>query len=315
MFFVIILPAATDACSSIVTGATKTELSVGITEAELEERLTEFAGSIGGSSRYLYEMQDSSATMRDLINYIESRGYISNTLMLLQLEGAGAGKKYIGSINFFAGNGMFTFNLLDVGTATLYVASTSSTSTTIVDALENATKTELGGSSSGGIIDVEEFPNEPSTSAIYRKWQVTKAEWVMDGVVVTDGGMTCEVVNTLPETGEMCYTETSMYSYYCRADNEVYGYVDSNLSAMMSVPVGWYPAATLFGALGYTYNGIVESIENVSANGYSLLLTKKPHLYHFYDDGKGNNVKSAIITNDNYEFDEATGTLTQHIIL
>lgn len=87
-------------------------------------------------------------------------------------------------------------------------------------------KTNSGG---GCIVDVEDFPSEPSTSVIYRKWQV-KAEWLLGGEIVTDGGMTCEVVNTLPETGNMCYTGTAMYSYYQKADGEVYGYVNDILS-------------------------------------------------------------------------------------
>lgn len=177
----------------------------------------------------------------------------------------------------------------------------------------------MSGGSSGGtggasIIDITDFPSNPSTTSIYRKWQVTKTEWVMDGVIVTNGSMTCDVVNTLPEVGEMCYTGSAMYSYYQRADGECYGYVDSNLSAMMGVPVGWYPASTLFVALGRTYNGMIDSLASAT-DGYSLLLTKKPHLYHFYNDGEGNAVKSAIITNDNYEFDENLGTLTQVIVL
>ena len=173
-----------------------------------------------------------------------------------------------------------------------------------------------GGGSGGGasIIDIEEFPSGPSTTSIYRKWQVVKAVWVKDGNIETNGNMACEVVNTLPEVGEICYTGSTMYSYYQRADGECYGYVDSNLSAMMGAPTGWYPAAVLFGALGFSYNGMIDSLADATT-GYFLLLTKKPHLYHYYDDSKGNIVKSAIITNDNYEFDENLGTLTQVIVL
>ena len=129
------------------------------------------------------------------------------------------------------------------------------------------------GSSSGGgatIIDVDEFPSNPSTTAIYRNWQVMKAEWVYKGQIVTDGGMTCEVVDTLPETGNVCYTGASMYSYYQRADGEAYGYVDTALSSQMSVPVGWYPAATLFGALGYAYNGMIDKIADAGVNSFKI---------------------------------------------
>lgn len=68
----------------------------------------------------------------------------------------------------------------------------------------------------------------------------------------------------------------------------------------MSVPVGWYPASTLFAALGYTYNGIVDSIDNASSDGYQLLVTKKPHLYSYYND-ETEIKKSKIITSDDLD--------------
>lgn len=173
-----------------------------------------------------------------------------------------------------------------------------------------------GGSGGGGasIIDIEEFPSSPSTSAIYRKWQVIKAQIVQNGSIIDDGTQLCGVVDTLPEVGNVCYTGTTMYAYYNRADGESYGYVDSNLAAQMGVPAGWYPAATLFGALGYEYHGIIDSIDNAQASGRHILVTKKPHLYCYHNNGSAVE-KAAIITNNNYEFDEETGTLTQHIIL
>ena len=69
-----------------------------------------------------------------------------------------------------------------------------------------------------------------------------------------------------------------MYAYYQRTDGEVYGYVDSILSSAMGVPVGWYPAATLFSALDFTYNGMIDSIEDVTEGGYYALVTRKPPL-------------------------------------
>lgn len=204
----------------------------------------------------------------------------------------------------------------------LYAEDVDPTTITLSDFL-NSGKYEVK-QESGGIIDVEaDFPSEPSTTSIYRKWQVVKAVWVyantssgsLETTIATDGTMECEVVNTLPEVGNACYSGTSMYAYYQRTDGEVYGYVDSILSSAMGVPVGWYPAATLFSALDFTYNGMIDSIEDVTEGGYYALVTRKPHLYQFYNDSKGNIVKSAIITNDNYDFNETTGTLTQIIVL
>lgn len=171
-----------------------------------------------------------------------------------------------------------------------------------------------GGSGGASIIDIEDFPSNPSTSAIYRKWQVIKAQMVDSGSIITDGTQVCEVVDTLPETGNVCYTGTSMYAYYQRADGEAYGYVEETLSASMGVPAGWYPAATLYSALGYTYKGIIDSIDKAESDGYYVLLTKKPHLYCYHNNGSAVE-KAAIITNNNYEFDEETGTLTQIIVL
>lgn len=201
----------------------------------------------------------------------------------------------------------------------LTTISSPSTSATLVG-VDNGETVQIpvsalgGGASGGGIIDIENFPSSPNTSAIYRKWQVIKAQMVAYGQIITDGTMECEVVDTLPETGNVCYTGTAMYAYYQRADGEAYGYVEETLSASMGVPTGWYPAATLFAALSYDYKGIIDSVGNAGSEGYHVLVTKKPHLYCYHSNGTAVE-KSAIITNNNYEFDEATGTLTQIVVL
>ena len=170
-----------------------------------------------------------------------------------------------------------------------------------------------GGGGGASIIDIEEFPSNPSTTAIYRKWQVIKAEFRYGTVLNPD--MTCIVVDTLPAEGNMAYDGVSVIAYYQRTDGGIYGYVDSVLSGMTSIPVGWYPATMLFDALGYSFGGVITSLDEATqSNTFYALVTKKPHLYCFHNNGSAVE-KSAIITNDNYEFDEATGTLTQHIIL
>lgn len=169
-----------------------------------------------------------------------------------------------------------------------------------------------GGSGGASIIDIEEFPSSPSTSAIYRKWQVIKVELYRDKVLSTNA--TVYIVDTLPEVGEMAYDGANMIAYYNRADDSIRGYVNSVMSSQMGVPVGWYPVTTLFGALGYTYKGTINSLDEAESTGYYALVTKKPHLYCYHNNGSAVE-KAAIITNNNYEFDEETGTLTQHIIL
>jgi hypothetical protein len=130
----------------------------------------------------------------------------------------------------------------------------------------------------------------------------------------TNPNATVYVVDTLPEVGEMAYDGTNMIAYYNRADDSIQGYVDSVMSSQMGVPVGWYPIATLVGALGYTYGGAIDSLDEATSMSFYALVTKKPHLYCYHNNGSAVE-KAAIITNNNYEFDEATGTLTQHIIL
>lgn len=171
-----------------------------------------------------------------------------------------------------------------------------------------------GGSGGGAsIIDITDFPSNPSTSSIYRKWQVIKAELYY--YKTKNDTTTIHIVNTLPEVGEMAYDGTNLIAYYNRADDSIKGYVDSIMSSQMGVPVGWYPAETLFGAMGYAYGGVVTSLdEATTSDTFYALVTKKPHLYCYHNNGSTIE-KAAIITNDNYEFDEATGTLTQIIVL
>ena len=251
----------------------------------------------------------------DLINGMDAEG---NTLKVGCAEEADRiNRKNVGS----ATQPVYFLEGVPVATTLATVATSGSYN----DLTDKPTIPSGGGSGGGAsIIDIEVFPSSPSTSVIYRKWQVVKAVWVyaytssgsLETTIPTDGTMVCETVNTLPEVGEPCYLGSSMYAYYQRTDGEVYGYVDSNLSSAMGVPAGWYPAATLFSALGGdTYLGTIDSLEDATEQGYYALLTKKPHLYHFYNDSEGNIVKSAIITNDNYDFDENLGTLTQVIVL
>jgi hypothetical protein len=123
-----------------------------------------------------------------------------------------------------------------------------------------------------------------------------------------------DVVDVLPEIGDMAYDGTYLRGYYQRSDDELYGYIDSIMSSQMSVPVGWYPMSTLVPAMGYDYGGKITSVNEATSAAFYALVTKKPHLYCYHNNGSAVE-KAAIITNNNYEFDEETGTLTQHIIL
>ena len=165
-----------------------------------------------------------------------------------------------------------------------------------------------GGSSGGGIVTVDALPTEGDASVIYRMEAVANAElyyhkskWELSTVYVVD---------TLPETGEKARGEKNYISvYYNPTDGSAKGYVDSELSTEMGVPVGWYDAATLFQAIGFNYGGDISSLDEATDSGaFYILVTKTTNLYH-YCDGEF----SRIITSDNFEFDESTGTLVLNL--
>lgn len=239
----------------------------------------------------------------DLINGMDAEG---NTLKVGCAEEADRiNRKNVGS----ATQPVYFLEGVPVATTLATVATSGSYN----DLTDKPTIPSGGGSGGGAsIIDIEEFPSEPSTTSIYRKWQVIKAELYF--YQTKNSSSTVHIVNTLPEVGEMAYDGTNIIVYYNRADDSVKGYVDSSMSSQMGVPVGWYPVATLFGALGYDYGGAITSLDEATSRSFYTLVAKKPHLYCYHNNGSTVE-KAAIITNNNYEFDEATGTLTQTIVL
>lgn len=60
--------------------------------------------------------------------------------------------------------------------------------------------------------------------------------------------------------------------YYDISAGDVYGYIDDILSAGLSIPVGWYDATTLLGAMGLSYAGIITDIEDDPRDGQFRLL-------------------------------------------
>lgn len=98
----------------------------------------------------------------------------------------------------------------------------------------------------------------------------------------------CRCVETLPEVGEVC-TDANMsfiLAYYNLADNGVYGYVDSDLGTLISVPAGWYAAEVLFGLSNKTFAGVVTDINDDPCDGAIRLLVNKSKDYNIcaYDD-------------------------------
>lgn len=116
-----------------------------------------------------------------------------------------------------------------------------------------------GGGGGGGdvIIDVIALPTENiNEKAFYR---VLTAQFLYGQFIKND--WTMYVVETLPETGEMCWDGTTAIAYYCVETNNTFGYVNDALSSMMGVPVGWYPADILIPTIGKPYGGIISDIE------------------------------------------------------
>ena len=124
------------------------------------------------------------------------------------------------------------------------------------------------GSSAECIIDVLELPTEGiNENAFYR---VLTAKFLFGQFIKNDWIL--HVVETLPETGEMCWDGTTAIAYYSVASNNTYGYVDANVSAAMEVPVGWYTADDLIPAIGSPYGGIITDITKaVESTVYTYL--------------------------------------------
>ena len=131
------------------------------------------------------------------------------------------------------------------------------------------------------IIDVIELPTEDIREDVF--YRVLSGSFVFNQQVYTMFTVHC--VKNLPETGlpAMNAEATEGNVYYTVEDGEVYGYVDDVLSAGMGVPVGWYPAATLIGALGFEYAGVITNILDDPDDGKFRLLLE----YVVYDYKNG----------------------------
>ena len=121
------------------------------------------------------------------------------------------------------------------------------------------------------IIDVLELPTENiDEDCFYRK---LSGNLIFNQSIANAYTVYC--VETLPETGEPATNvdNTQGNIYYDLSTNEGYGYVDSVLSAVLSVPVGWYPGAALLGAVGEEYAGIITNIlDDPMDNKFRILL-------------------------------------------
>lgn len=135
-----------------------------------------------------------------------------------------------------------------------------------------------GGDSGPAIIDVVKLPTEDIQEDKF--YRVLTASFLYGQDIKND--WTLYTVETLPETGEMCWNGTTAIAYYSVSDNNTYGYVDANVSAAMGVPVGWYPADVLIPAVGRPYGGIIYDIAQAAGG---TVYTYLQNVVHSYKDG------------------------------
>lgn len=148
----------------------------------------------------------------------------------------------------------------------------------------------LGKVPSGGggaaIIDVVALPTENiDEDSFYR---------LLTGTFVinqyTQNNMICHCVEGLPETsepavsGDLSNLENAIITtYYNTQDGSVSAYVTDMLSAVFGVPAGWYPAAVLMNAVGFTFSGVITNIMDDPKDGTFRLLLE--YVVYSYKDG------------------------------
>ena len=143
-----------------------------------------------------------------------------------------------------------------------------------------------GDGGTSAIIDVVELPTENiDEDSFYR---------MLSGTFVysqyTQNNMICHCVEVLPETGEPVVSgdlsnleNATTTAYYNTQDGSVSAYVTDMLSGVFGVPAGWYPAAVLMNAVGFTFSGVITNIMDDPRDGAFRLLLE--YVVYSYKDG------------------------------
>lgn len=258
--------------------------------------------SVSGLASTSYVDTKLQTLCGDLINGMDAEG---NTLKVGCAEEADRiNRKNVGS----ATQPVYFLEGVPVATTLATVATSGSYN----DLTDKPTIPSGGGSGGGAsIIYATELPSTPS-QAIYvvTEDEVVKVELYQSQILPSEMAY-CEIVDTLPEIGSpaMDLSTNAMYVYYLTTDGEIYGYVDAALEAAGGVPVGWYPVAPLFDAVGTTYGGQITSTDQATdASTMYALLTKQPktRVYVPMPDGTFLELTSGIRT----RFDEYNGTVS-----
>lgn len=131
----------------------------------------------------------------------------------------------------------------------------------------------------GAIIDLTVLPETGEKKQLYR---------LLTGTFYWNGGAfnanTCEIVETLPETGEPATNAdmSTVYMYYSLETKAVMGYIPADLGAGLGIPAGWYPAEQLFPVANITYGGVVLSPKDASADE-TMYVVLEGTLYEYSD--------------------------------
>ena len=152
-----------------------------------------------------------------------------------------------------------------------------------IDTLETKlnSMSTVGGSSLGGIIDVLSLPETDIKENVF--YRLMSMQLIYNQYIQETYTIHC--VENLPEAGLPATNieQTVGNIYYVISSGEAYGYADEMLSMGMGVPVGWYGASVLLGALGYEYNGVIADLEDDPCDdSFRLLLS---YDYYMYKDG------------------------------
>lgn len=150
----------------------------------------------------------------------------------------------------------------------------------------------------GGIIDVDTLPTENiDASAIYRVKELVKATFEIPSI---GASFPITIVDELPETG------ANQTMYFLTTDQKLHIYLTAEQATENGTTEGWHEYSEVT-SMEYV---VVESVAEIPEGGMGVVLSYQDNLY-YYSSKDATYIK--IITSDNFEFDETTGTLVLNL--
>lgn len=149
-----------------------------------------------------------------------------------------------------------------------------------ISEMKNKIENGEGASQSQAIIDVTVLPTEDINEGVF--YRLMRAKFVSNFYWKAPNWI-CHCVNELPNVGEpVTKSMEDITAYYSVQQNEVYGYVDSFVSAAGGVPVGWYPIGVLGQAFDIKWGGVITDESDMTNDAAHVLLSKD---YYMYQNG------------------------------